>query len=96
MKLDGLPAGVLLATRFLIPAVLAMILIRNPEKLLPVSCLSLAFFGFFFIDSSVTIQTNTGGAVLFGIVPLAGVLIPVIVVIGHFLGDRYGRRDDKC
>lgn len=96
VRLAGPMAGMVLGIKSLIPAILALILVRHPETLMQVALVSVAFFGFSFLDSSVTIQMNTGGTVLFGIVPLAGVLIPVIVVIGHFLGDRYGRRDDGC
>lgn len=94
VKLAGLPAGILLGIRVLIPAILAFILIRRPETLMQIALVSVAFFGFFFLDSSVTIQMNTGGRILFGIVPLVEVLIPVIVVIGHFLTDCYGKYED--
>ena len=87
-KLDGLPAGLLLLIRFLIPAVLALLLIRYPDRILPVAVFALVFYGFFFIDSSVTIQRNTGGTELFGIRPLVSVLIPAVVVIGHLLVVR--------
>jgi hypothetical protein len=89
MKLDGFPAGVLLGIRFLAPAILALILIRYPKKIMPVALMALAFFGFFFVDSSMTIQMNTGGKVLFGTIPLVSVLIPVVVLIGNFLVIRY-------
>ena len=94
MRVAGLPAGIVLCIRALIPAILAFILIQRPEKLMHVALVSVAFFGFFFLDSSVTIQMNTGGTVMFGIVPLVGVLIPAIVVVGHFLVDRCGSSDD--
>lgn len=96
VKLAGLPAGFILGIRAIIPAILAYIMIQRPENLMQVALASVVFFGFFFLDSSVTIQMNTGGAVLFGIVPLVGVLIPAIVVVGHFLADRCGSSDDVC
>ena len=95
MKLDGLPAGLLLFIRFLIPAVLALLLIRYPDRILPVAVFALVFYGFFFIDSSVTIQRNTGGTELFGIKPLVSVLIPAVVVIGHLLVVRLRDRTDE-
>ena len=95
MKLDGLPAGILLGLQFLIPAVLAWILIRYPEKLMPVSLMALAYFGLFFMDSSMTIRMNTGGTVLFGTMPLASVLIPAGIIIGNFLVVRLKNRDEK-
>jgi hypothetical protein len=95
MKLDGLPAGLLLLIRVLIPAVLALFLIRYPEKILPVAVFTLVFYGFFFIDSSVTIQRNTGGMELFGIIPLVSVLIPAVIVIGHLFVVRFRDRTDE-
>lgn len=95
-RLAGPMAGIVLGIKSLIPAILAFILIRHPQTLMKVALVSAAFFGFFFLDSSVTIQMNTGGRVMFGIVPLVGVLIPAIVVVGHVLGDGYGKWDDGC
>jgi hypothetical protein len=96
VRLAGPMAGMVLGIKSLVPAILAFILIRHPQTLMKVAFVSVAFFGFFFLDSSVTIQMNTRGRVMFGIVPLVGVLIPAIVVIGHFLGDGYGCREDGC
>jgi hypothetical protein len=94
-KLDGFSAGLLLLIRFLIPAILALLLIRYPDRILPVAVFALVFYGFFFIDSSVTIQRNTGGTELFGIRPLVSVLIPAVVVIGHLLVVRLRDRTDE-
>ncbi len=95
MILDGLPAGILLSIQFLIPAVLALILIRYPEKMMLVALMALAYFGFFFIDSAITIQTTTGGKVLFGTIPLVSVLIPAVIVISNLLVVRFKNRDEK-
>ena len=95
MKLDGLPAGLVLFTQFFIPSVLALILTRYPERILPVAIAAIVFYGFFFIDSSVTIQRNTGGMILFGIMPLVSVLIPAVIVIGHLLVVRPGDRTSE-
>ena len=94
VRLGGILAGIVLGIRALVPAILAFILIQRPKNLMQVALVSVVFFGFFFLDSSVTTRMNTGGTVLFGIVPLVGVLIPAIVVIGHFLTDCYGKYED--
>jgi len=96
VRFGGILAGIVLGIRALVPAILAFILIQRPKNLMQVALISVVFFGFFFLDSSVTTQMNTGGTVLFGIVPLVGVLIPAIVVIGHFLIGRCGSRDGVC
>ncbi|MEA2033907.1 MAG: hypothetical protein U9N40_00200 [Euryarchaeota archaeon] len=94
MKMDGFYAGVLLFTYCLIASSLTYLLIRYPQKIAVITGLSIFFFGFLFIDSTVTVQKLSGGQELFSIFPAMLVLIPAGILIGHFLAVRLCKKGD--
>ena len=61
-KLDGPPAFLYLLIKALGAAALAYSIMLHPRFIRPAGVLTAAYFGYLFMDSTVTIRTTTGGA----------------------------------
>jgi hypothetical protein len=92
-RLEGFSAGILLFIKFLIPTILAFLLVKYPDKITIITMAALAVFGIIFLDSSVTIQKNTAGKDFAGIIPVVSVLVPALILAGSFLAGRIRKRD---
>jgi len=84
-KLDGMPAGLYLFIKAITAILLAYLLIRWSRYRSPATLVTIAFFGFLFFDSAVTIQKNSGGRELFSVVLALFLLIPILSLIAHHL-----------
>jgi hypothetical protein len=84
-KLDGMPAGLYLFIKAITAILLAYLLIRWSKYRSPATLVTIAFFGFLFFDSAVTIQKNSGGRELFSVVLALFLLIPILALIAHHL-----------
>lgn len=95
IKMDGLPAGLLLLTKCLTTAIIAYFLVRSPEKIATIAGFAFFVYGVLFLDSAITIQKNTGGQELFSIIPAIMVLIPVSILVGNTLMVRLGKNENS-
>ncbi len=84
-KLDGLPAGLFLLIKAVIAVFLVYLLIRWPKFRSPVTLATIAFFGFLFFNSAVTIQRNSGGRELFSVVLALFLLISILSLVAHHI-----------
>lgn len=84
-KLDGMPAGLYLFIKAITAILLVYLLIRGSRYRSPVTLVTIAFFGFLFFDSAITIQRNSGGRELFSVVLALFLLIPILSLIAHHL-----------
>ena len=96
MKMDGLPAGILLFTKFLITASLAYLLIRYPDKIAGITALSFLFYGFLFLDSAITVQKLTGGQEFISIISALLVMVPAGILIVRILARKTGKTNDDA
>lgn len=88
-KMDGLNAGIILFTYFLISASLAYLLFRYPRRIVIIALLSIFFFGFIFIDSATTIQKMSSGLRLYSDFLAMLVLAPAVILAGHLIVARF-------
>lgn len=95
MKMDGADAGTILFTYFFIPGILAYLLFRYPQKVSLIALLSVLFFSFKFIDSSVTIQGLSGGVNLYSGFMATMMVVPLVVLIGHLITTRFYKSEKK-
>jgi hypothetical protein len=94
IKMEGLPAGLLLLTKCLAAGILAYFLIRYPEKTTTIAGFAFFVYGVLFLDSAITVQKKTGGQELFSIVPAIMVIIPFCILAGNTLMTRPGKNED--
>jgi hypothetical protein len=87
-KLDGLPAGLYLLIKAISALALATLLIKLPKFRTATALLSVAFFGFLFVDSAITIQKNSAGRESFSILLALFLIIPVLYLIVHLIFAR--------
>jgi hypothetical protein len=74
-KLDGPPAFLYLLIKALGASVLVYSIILHPRFIRPAGVLTAAYFGYLFMDSTVTIRTTTGGAR-----PFSGIVLVLFVL----------------
>ncbi len=91
VKLDGLPAGMYLFIKAISALILAGLLSRVPKYRAATALMSIAFFGFLFVDSAITIQKNSSGRESFSILLALFLLIPVLYLIVCLLSARINR-----
>ena len=94
-KLDGFPAGIALGATWLVAALLAAALIKFPRMNPLLGGLTAVYFGFLFVNSSMTIQkvsyTHQGFSPV-----LAAFLILSIAFFIVALIKRYQENSKKC
>ena len=89
MKMDGGDAGIILFTYFAVSLFLASLLLKYPRRMTLTALLSVIFFSFAFLDSSVTVRELSDGANSFTFFMAALVIIPLVVLIGHLIAARF-------
>lgn len=95
MKIDGLNAGIILFTYFMVSAILAYLLFRYPWRIDIIALMSILFFGFKFIDSSETVQELSKGLNSYNEYMAVFMVIPLLVLVGHLIVTRfYDGKDD--
>ncbi|MBP2134327.1 glucan phosphoethanolaminetransferase (alkaline phosphatase superfamily) [Methanomicrobium sp. W14] len=94
MKTDGLIAGIILFAYFFIPAALCVLLLMYPQSIVAIALLSVFFFCFGFIDSSMTVQKLSGGLNLYNEFMAVFMVIPLIVLAGHLAVTRLYSSDE--
>lgn len=80
-KLDGPPALLYLLIKALGASALAYSIIRHPRLIRPAGVMTAAYFGYLFMDSTVTIRTTTGGARPFSEVLLVLFALSLLFVV---------------
>ena len=95
MKMDGGNAGIILFAYFFVSLLLAALLLRYPRKIAEIALLSILFFSFAFLDSSVTVQALSSGLRAYTGFMAALVVIPLFVLVGHFIVSRFYEWDDE-
>ncbi|EHQ35199.1 hypothetical protein [Methanoplanus limicola] len=95
IKMEGLYAGLILFSYFLISSFLAYFLIRHPEKIVIIAGSSVVFFGFLFMDSSVTVQELSNGKNLFTSLSAARVIISINILAAHLIVVRFYKKEDN-
>ncbi|WP_421909543.1 hypothetical protein [Methanolacinia petrolearia] len=94
IRLAGLNAGILLFIYFLVPAVLAHLLYMYPGKTAIISILSVFFFGFTFISSSITTLQLSNGVKSFNGFMAIFLVISLDVLAGHLIAGRFYDRKE--
>jgi hypothetical protein len=80
MKLDGIAAGAYLFTKGILAVLLLCLFLKFTGKTRPVAFMALLYYGFLFLDSSATIQKNTGVWYLFAFPFALLMLVPIALL----------------
>lgn len=80
-KLDGPPAFLYLLIKALGASALVYSIILYPRLIRPAGVMTAAYFGYLFVDSTVTIRTTTGGARPFSEVLLVLFALSLLFVV---------------
>ncbi|ADN34833.1 hypothetical protein Mpet_0052 [Methanolacinia petrolearia DSM 11571] len=94
IRLAGLNAGIVLFIYFLVPAILAYLLYMYPGKTAITSILSVFFFVFTFISSSITTIQLSNGVKSFNGFMAIFVVISLAVLAGHLIAGRFYDREE--
>lgn len=85
IKLDGLPAGIALGTNSLAAVILALAFVKFPRMNRILGVLTVLFFGFLFVNSSMTIQrvsySHRGFSPVLAILLLIAVVYLIVTVV---------------
>jgi len=81
MKLDGTIAGMFLFLKGIVAVLLLCIILIHPRNIRLAAILATLYYGYLFIDSSVTIQTNTGKWYLFAFPFVLFILVPLLLLV---------------
>lgn len=90
-KLDGTPAGIFLALKGISGLLLSYLILRFPGRIGEISILAIAYCGFLFASSAVTIQKLTGGRQSFSSTLAVFLSVPVLFLAVHIVNRKYGR-----
>ncbi|MFA5212116.1 MAG: hypothetical protein WC406_02170 [Methanoregula sp.] len=91
IKLDGLPAGLYLFSKVVVAALLVYLFVKNENKRILWSILSIVFFAFVFILPVFTNQRNLHsdlGWMIFWIKLVIMIIIPVILLLMYVIMSR--------
>jgi len=88
IKLDGLPAGIALGANSLAAVILALAFVKFPRMNRILGVLTVLFFGFLFVNSSMTIQrvsySHQGFSLVLAIVLLIAVVYLIVTVVNSY------------
>ncbi|WAC04832.1 MAG: hypothetical protein OS112_10315 [Methanoregula sp.] len=96
IKLDGWPAGLYLFSKAVIAALLAYLLLKNGNKRIQWSVISILFFAFVFILPVFSSQRNMRselGWTAFWIELAILIIIPVLLLIVYMIMNRMDRKE---
>lgn len=87
-KLAGPLAGAFLFAKAAIAFLLTYLLVQHPRQKTPWTIAAIAYFGFLFLASSVTIRYNTGGETPFSAFYAVLLAIPVLLLVTTLLAGK--------
>lgn len=84
-RLDGLPAGIFLALKGIAGLLLTYLIYRFPKRILEISTLAIAYCGFLFVNSAITIQKLSYGRQSFSSLLAVFLLVPFLLLVVHIV-----------
>jgi len=88
-KLAGPLAGAFLFAKAAIAFLLTYLLVQYPRQKTAATVAAIIYFGFLFLDSSVTIRYNTGGETPFSVFYAVLLAIPVLLLVTTLLAGKH-------